>query len=102
VTLIITAVAACVATALRFIKPEFGVRMHFGTLALIYWGASLMWVVDGITELMAGEPFVDLADPQIMSSDALLGVCVIILGIIVWAIVLLVSRFSSKSTGKIA
>lgn len=90
-TLIITAVAAIVATILRFALPS-ATRLHLGALALMYWGAAIMWCVDGFACLAEGEAFIELADTAAMADDALLGVCVVVLGLVAWGIVCLVKR----------
>ena len=86
-TLIITAIAAIVATIIRFTKSEVADRFHLGFLSLMFWGATLMWCVDGFACLAEGEPFVELVDTAAMADDALLGLCVVVLGLVVWGIV---------------
>ena len=91
-TLIITACVAIVATIVYFAKPQLADRYHLGFLALMFWGASLMWCVDGFACLAQGEPFVELSDTAAMADDALLGVCVAALGFAVWGIFCAVKR----------
>lgn len=91
-TLIITALAAAIATAVYMCNPEVARRYHIGSLALIYVGAALMWCVDGFACLAEGEPFVELTDTAAMADDALLGLCVVVLGLIAWAVVYLVAK----------
>lgn len=97
-TLIITAVAAIIVTAIRFFAPDAAQRFHLGALALMYAGASIMWVVDGFACLAEGEPFVELSDAAAMADDALLGACVIVLGLVAWGVVLLVTRKNGQSS----
>lgn len=85
-TLILTAVAAAIVSILYFRDPVAARAKHLGGLALMYWGAALMWCVDGFACLAEGEPFVELADTAAMADDALLGVCVIALGIVAWLV----------------
>lgn len=59
--------------------------LNWGSLSLAYWGASLMWSVDGIANLVAGEPFVELANPFVMADDAMLGFVVVGAGLVLWA-----------------
>lgn len=88
-TLIITALAAVIATALWYAKaPDSSMRL--GTLALIYWGATLMWCVDGIACLMEGEGFVEIVDTAAMLDDAVLGLVVVVVGLIAWAVYLVI------------
>ena len=101
-TLILTAIAAIIVIAIRFAKPNLAQRFHLGALALMYTGASLMWCVDGFACLAEGEPFVELTDTAAMADDALLGVCVIVLGLVIWGIVLLVKRSGRKSVATAA
>jgi hypothetical protein len=99
-TLIITAIAAIVVAIAYFVKPAFAQKNSLGVLALAYVGASLMWVVDGIACVLEGEPFVELTDTAVMADDALLGVCVVVLGIVVWAIARVYNN--SKKSAKAA
>jgi hypothetical protein len=48
-------------------------------------GASLMWCVDWVAELSAGVPFGELVTGD-AGSEALLGLSVVILGLIAWAV----------------
>lgn len=87
-TLLITFVAAVIATIAWYVKaPDNTYRI--GTLALMYWATVLMWCVDGIAELMAGEAFIEVADTAVMFDDALLGLLVVAVGLAAWAIYLL-------------
>lgn len=88
-TLFITFVAAAIATIVWYVKaPDNTYRI--GTLALMYWAAVLMWCVDGIAELMAGEAFIEVVDTAVMFDDALLGLFVVAVGLAAWAIYLLI------------
>ncbi|WP_283171134.1 hypothetical protein [Curtanaerobium respiraculi] len=97
-TLILTALAAIIATIIVFAQPQVSDKFHVGALALMYWGASIMWVVDGFACLAEGEPFVELSDAAAMADDALLGVCVIVLGLAAWFVVLLVKGRAKTQT----
>ena len=55
-TLVITFLAAAIVTVLWYAKAPNS-DMRLGTLALMYWGAALMWCVDGINGLIEGEGF---------------------------------------------
>ena len=92
-TLIICALAAVVATAATFLLPHAARTYDIGFLALIYGGASLMWCVDGFMSLAQGGSFVELSNTAQMADDARLGACVIVLGLVIWAVrMLLVKR----------
>ena len=88
-TLILTLLAAAAATVAWYAKaPDNGMRI--GTLALMYWGAALMWCVDGIACLAEGEAFIEIADAAAMVDDAVLGAVAIVVGLAAWAVYLLI------------
>ena len=64
--------------------------MKLGTLCLMYWGASLMWLVDAVVEYieLGAEYFMPAAAD--MLNDSYLGFSVVALGLIIWLVVLLV------------
>ena len=92
-TLLITAFAAIIATIDWYnVKAD----RKLGTLALMYWGASLMWLVDSVIEYIeAGAEFFtpETAD---MINDSYLGLSVVVLGLIIWTVVLLVKDPEGK------
>ena len=57
--LILTCFAAVIASILWYFKDEKNLY-KLGTLALMYWGACLMWFVDCFFALMQEEAFLDL------------------------------------------
>lgn len=81
--LLITAFAAVIATIIWFFQPDFSKIAKLGTLALMYWGAALMWTVDGFFSVSEGGDFLDLS-----LNDAVLGMVIILCGLIVWMIIL--------------
>ena len=88
-TLVITLLAAAVATIAWYAAGPKS-TMKIGALALMYWGAGLMWVVDGIACLAEGEAFIEIAAPAAMLDDAILGGVVVVAGLVAWAIYLLI------------
>lgn len=92
-TLLITAFAAIIAT-IAWYNTKADRRL--GTLALMYWGASLMWLVDSVVEYIeAGDEFFAPAVAD-MINDAYLGLSVVALGLIIWIVVLLVKDPDGK------
>ena len=71
-TLVITLLAAAIATIAWYAAGPKS-TMKIGVLALMYWGAGLMWIVDGIACLAEGEAFIEIADTTAMLNDAILG-----------------------------
>lgn len=80
--LIITAFAAAVTTLIWFLALRDN-RYMLGRLALMYWGAAIMWSVDGIFSVAEGEGFFNLS-----LDDTFLGIVVVSCGIIAWVIML--------------
>lgn len=86
--LLITVIAALISTVVWYTHADKD-TYKLGTLSLIYWGASLMWLIDAIFEYAElksaffNQPFSDLLN------DAILGITVTVIGMIAWLIVLL-------------
>ncbi len=88
-TLLITVFAAIIATIVWY-TSEKARSLHIGTLVLMYWGASLMWMCDAIMEYI--ELRADYFAPAgvDMINDAFLGASVAALGLVIWLVVILV------------
>ena len=86
-TLLITVFAACITTILWYKKaPDDSMKLGF--LALMYWGASLMWMCDAIFEYkeLGAEFFAPEAVDMI--NDGFLGLSVVALGLVIWIVYL--------------
>lgn len=84
--LLLTALAALVTTALwHATRP--GDKYRLGFLSLVYWGATIMWLVDQVmAHAQDGGAFLEV------SADAtVLGLSVLALGLFVWLARLAVS-----------
>lgn len=88
-TLVITLLAAVVATLVWYVLLP-NKSYCVGALALMYWGAALMWVVDGIACLVEGEAFIEIVDKAAMLDDALLGAIIVVAGLAVWVLYVLI------------
>jgi hypothetical protein len=88
-TLLTTVFAAIICTILWY-KKEEARTLKVGTLCLMYWGASLMWLIDTIFEYaeLGAEAFVPA--PLDMLNDFYLGLSVVALGLIIWLVILFV------------
>ena len=64
--------------------------MLLGILVLMYWGASLMWLVDAIFEYveLRAEYFTPALEDMI--NDSFLGLAVVALGLVIWLVRLLI------------
>jgi len=85
-TLLITVFAAIIASLLWFnqMKKNGKDSMKYSTLCYMFWGASLMWLVDAIAEYaeLGAEFFTPAAAD--MLNDAFLGVSVVALALVIW------------------
>ena len=88
-TLLITTFAACIATAVWY-KSYGRSEMKPGILALIYWGASIMWFVDAFVEYMELKDEYFTPAPADMLNDSFLGFSVVALGLIIWLVVVMI------------
>ncbi|MBP1584974.1 MAG: hypothetical protein ILP17_04715 [Lachnospiraceae bacterium] len=88
-TLLITVFAAVISTVIWY-KNAPKSDMRIGVLCWMYWGASLMWLVDAIFEYaeLGAEYFTpEAAD---MLNDSFLGLSVVAFGLVIWVVVLLI------------
>lgn len=94
-TLLITIVAGIVSTILWY-RNLPNDTMKLGTLSLMYWGASLMWLVDAIAEYI--ELKAEFFTPSFndMINDAFLGISVVTLGLIIWLVILIIKDPQNK------
>ena len=88
-TLLITALAAVVSTVIWYTRKDD--RMQLGFLSLMFWGASLMWLVDAIFEFIELKAEYFTPAPEDMLNDSFLGLSVVVLGLVVWMIRLLIA-----------
>lgn len=88
-TLLITVFAAIVSTVIWYQHADED-NMKIGTLSLMYWGASLMWLVDAVVEYV--ELKEDYFAPAVeeMINDAFLGASVVAFGLVIWLVIVLV------------
>lgn len=88
-TLLVTVFAAVISTAVWY-KNAPKSQMLEGVLSLMYWGASLMWLVDAVFEYVEiGAEYFTPA-PDDMLNDLYLGLSVVALGLIIWVVILLI------------
>ncbi|MBQ1342613.1 MAG: hypothetical protein IIY40_00460 [Firmicutes bacterium] len=88
-TLLITVLAAVIATVKWYNRKDDS--MQLGLLCCLYWGASLMWLVDAVFEYaeLGAEYFTPAAAD--MLNDAFLGLSAVALGLVIWVVRLLVT-----------
>lgn len=88
-TLLITVFAAVIATVIWYNRAPDN-RMCLSVPVFLYWGASLMWLIDAVFEYV--ELQADFFTPALEDAlnDTYLGLSVVALGLIVWVVVLLI------------
>ncbi len=88
-TLLITVFAAVIATVKWYNRKDDS--MQLGLLCCLYWGASLMWLVDAVFEYaeLGAEYFTPAAAD--MLNDAFLGLSAVALGLVIWVVRLLIT-----------
>ena len=87
-TLLITVFAAVAVTVKWYNRKNDDMRL--GSLALMYWGASLMWLIDAIFAYAEEGADSFVPAPLDMLNDFYLGLSVVALGLIIWLVVLFV------------
>ncbi len=88
-TLLVTVFAAIICTILWYQKAPND-EMKLNVLCFMFWGASIMWLVDAIFEY--AELKADFFAPALedMVNDLYLGLSVVALGLVVWLVILLI------------
>lgn len=78
--LLITVLAAIVTSFVWYFKAR-DEHSQLLKLVFMYWGAALMWSVDGFYALAEGESFLNLS-----MDDAMLGLLIVACGLAMWVI----------------
>ena len=88
-TLLVMVFAAVISTVVWY-KNAPKSRMMTGVLCFMFWGASLMWLVDAVFEYaeLGSEYF--HPSPEEMLNDLYLGLSAVALGLVIWLVILLV------------
>ncbi|MBP5274614.1 MAG: hypothetical protein ILO36_06750 [Abditibacteriota bacterium] len=98
-TLLICVFAAVISTVLWYSREGCRI-MKTAVLCWMFWGASLMWLIDAVFEYRElGAEFFTPAVSD-MLNDAFLGVSVVALGLVIWLAVVLIA--DPKGTVKAA
>lgn len=88
-TLLITVFAAITATVIWYQKAPND-TMKLGILCYIFWGASIMWLVDAIFEYAELHATFFNPAPADMLNDIYLGLSVVALGLVLWILIVLI------------
>ncbi len=90
--LVTTVIAAIAVTAIWYIKPKI-YKLDF--LSLMLWGTSIMIMVDHVLGYDGGE-FLEVQTDGLITNGTLLGIAMIIPILIIWEIILIISRPKEK------
>ena len=88
-TLLVAVFAAVISTVIWY-KNDRRNELKIGTLCFMFWGASLMWLVDAIFEYAELKAAYFTPDPADMLNDLFLGLAVVALALVIWLVVLLI------------
>ena len=88
-TLLITLIAAITVTLIWYTN-EKARELKTGILCYMFWGASLMWLVDAAVEYIEDGADYFLPSSGDMLNDAFLGFSVVVLALVVWMVYLLI------------
>ena len=88
-TLLITIFAAVIATVMWYIRKDDSMKLE--PLLFMYWGASIMWLVDAVFEYMELKEKYFTPALEDMINDTFLGLYVVALGLVIWVVRLLVA-----------
>lgn len=88
-TLLIAVIAAVISTTVWYIS-EKARKLNVGLLCSMYWGASLMWLVDAAVEYFgSGAEYFAPAGAD-MINDGFLGLSAAVLGMVIWLVSVLI------------
>ncbi|MDR1619897.1 MAG: hypothetical protein LBS18_04450 [Clostridiales bacterium] len=87
---LLTAVFAAIVCTVIWYRNAPNNEMKVGVLCFMYWGASLMWLVDAIFAYAELRDEFFTPAPADMLNDLYLGLSVVALGLIIWLVILLI------------
>lgn len=88
-TLLVSVFAAVISTVLWY-KNAPKNELKLGILCWLFWGASLMWLVDAVFEYAELKAAYFTPEPADMLNDLFLGLSVVALALVIWLVILLV------------
>ena len=87
-TLLVSVFAAVICTVLWY-KNAPKNELKLGILCWMFWGASLMWLVDAVYEYAELKAAYFTPAPADMLNDLFLGLSVVALALVIWLVILL-------------
>lgn len=88
-TLLIALVAAITITVIWYTSSKAR-ELKIGLMCYMYWGASLMWLIDAVFEYI--DKGAEYFKPSLsdMANDSFLGLSAIVLGALIWLCAVLI------------
>jgi hypothetical protein len=92
----LTTLFAAIIVTIMWYKRAPNDNMKLGVLCVMYWGASLMWLIDAVATYI--EDAAELFEPSgaAMLNDLFLGLSVVALGLVIWLVILLIKDPQGK------
>lgn len=87
-TLLITVIAAVISTLVWYLTAR-KTDLKLEVLCCLFWGASVMWLVDGVFEYLEEGGAIFAPGADVLINDAFLGLCVVALALVIWIVCLL-------------
>lgn len=87
---LLTCVFAAVIATLCWYRTAQREDLKLGVLCWLYWGASLMWLIDAVLEYAELQAEYFCPAPGDMLNDLFLGLSVVALGLVIWIVYLLI------------
>ena len=88
-TLLLTVFAAVITTVIWYRRKDDSMKL--GILMFMFWGASLMWLVDALFEYAELKAAYFTPALEDMINDTFLGLSVIALALVIWLVRLLIT-----------
>jgi len=88
-TLLLTVFAAVITTVIWYRRKDDSMKL--GILIFMFWGASLMWLVDALFEYAELKAAYFTPALEDMINDTFLGLSVIALALVIWLVRLLIT-----------
>lgn len=98
-TLLITLFAAVITTVIWY-TSEKARQLKISALLYMFWGASLMWMVDAIAEYTELRAAYFTPAVEDMMNDTFLGLSVVAFALVIWTVILLVKDPMHVITGR--
>lgn len=82
-TLLMTLIAAVIVTVIWYVSPKAR-SLKVSLLCYMFWGASIMWMVDAVAEYIELRSAYFTPALEDMINDSFLGLSVIALALVIW------------------